>query len=206
MNQSLDAYKDDPNIFSISGYALPVALLEFPKDYKQDVCLIPRHCSWGWAIWQDRWQNIDWDVKDYGQFKQDAAARRRFNRGGHELAASLDLQMRGEVDSWAIRCAYTGFRRGQYTVYPWASVVDNIGLDGTGVHCGETPEFRNDLRLSPATWTLPKALAPDQKVIRLSAAVYKVLSTRTAMERLRTKPMRYYVHPFVRHVAARAAA
>ena len=27
--------------------------------------------SWGWATWKDRWENVDWEVKDYEQFKKD---------------------------------------------------------------------------------------------------------------------------------------
>ena len=206
MNDALNAYQDDPTIFSISGYTLPAALLNYPKDFSHDVCLIPRHCSWGWAIWNDRWRDIDWEVQVYKRFKQDAAARRQFNAGVSGLSASLDLQMRGAVDSWAIRCAYAGVRRGQYTVYPRVSFVDNIGLDGTGVRCGETPEFRNDLRVALSTWILPPAPLPDRHVVRAFATACQVRWARTVVELCKSVMQTFRLLSFVLPSSRRAAA
>lgn len=46
MNKSLNLYKNNTNIWSISGYSPP---LNYLKDYKKEVYLSLRSLSWGWA-------------------------------------------------------------------------------------------------------------------------------------------------------------
>ena len=49
MNDSLDYYKKDNEIWSISGYIFNI---DIPKDYNSDVYLSYRGSSWGWATWR----------------------------------------------------------------------------------------------------------------------------------------------------------
>ena len=100
MNEALELYENDERIWSISGYNPPI---EIPKNYKYDVYLAYRGNSWGWATWRDRWNTVDWDVKDYKKFKHNIFKRRRINRGGPDMAQMLDDQMKGRCDSWAIK-------------------------------------------------------------------------------------------------------
>ena len=62
MNDALDYYQDDEKIWSISGYSFPMKSL---KKYPHDIFYSYRGCSWGWATWNDRWNLVDWEVKDY---------------------------------------------------------------------------------------------------------------------------------------------
>lgn len=133
MNDALDYYKDDKRIWSISGYNLPIKI---PKDYYSDIYLSYRGCSWGYATWKDRWQNVDWNVSDYGNFKQNKTLRKQICRGGRDMADMLDAQMTGQIDSWAIRWCYAQSKLDMFTVYPVISRINNIGLDGSGTHSG----------------------------------------------------------------------
>ena len=142
MNEALDFYENDKRIWSISGYTFKIAI---PKNYKKDVYLSYRGCSWGWGTWSDRWSKVDWEVKDYGEFKSDRVQRAKFNRGGRDMAGMLDAQIRGKIDSWAIRWCYTQSRLNMLTVYPIVSRIKNIGLDGTGTHSGVTCRYDADL-------------------------------------------------------------
>lgn len=131
MNETLSFYKNDKRIFSISGYNYPISI---PQDYKYSVYLSYRASSWGWATWKDRWNKVDWDIKDYGKFVEDEEMQQLFNRGGDDLTNMLDYQMRGYIDSWAIRWCYAHFRNEAYCLHPVVSKVQNIGLDGSGTH------------------------------------------------------------------------
>ncbi|MBP3041776.1 sugar transferase, partial [Bacillaceae bacterium Marseille-Q3522] len=124
MNSSLDYYQLDNTIWSISGYTFSMKSLE---DYKNDVYLSYRACSWGWATWEDRWIKTDWDVSDYNKFIYNYKCRKAFNLGGSDLAGMLDIQMESRIDSWAIRWCYAQFKCGKFTVYPKESKVINIG-------------------------------------------------------------------------------
>jgi hypothetical protein len=158
MNRALNFYEDNKDIWSISGYNFPIKI---PDNYNFDVYLSYRFSSWGWGMWKDRWNKIDWEVRDYSQFINNSVAQKKFNRGGNDMTSMLKKQMDGKIDSWAIRCSYNQFKTNTFTIYPVNSKVKNIGLDGSGVHCGisnkfdvnlnnlgEKVEFSNDLELN----------------------------------------------------------
>jgi len=131
MNDALNFYSDHKNIFSISGYSHP---LEIPSSYKDDVFILPRASSWGWATWKDRWEKADWAVKDFPEFRKDKILQKAFNRGGEDLTPMLKAQMFGYIDSWAIRWVYAHFKNTAYSIYPVKSKVNHIGDDFSGTH------------------------------------------------------------------------
>ena len=132
MNAALDYYEEDRKIWQISGFSLPLKEL---SNYDKDVYALKRNCSWGWATWADRWDTIDWSVSSYRSFSVNPFRRQAFARaGGQDLPKMLDMQMRGEINSWAIVHCYEGFRRNGLTVYPKESRVINDGMDGSGEH------------------------------------------------------------------------
>lgn len=138
MNDCLKYYEDNHRIWSISGYNLPIKI---PIDYKSDIYFGYRACSWGWATWKDRWDKNDWDVSDYTDFINDKKKIKVFNRGGNDMSNMLDRQMKGEINSWAIRWCYSQYKNDSYCVYPVISKVENIGNDGSGTNCDKNNLF-----------------------------------------------------------------
>src|ERR1700730_1796933 len=83
MNRALERYKDEPRVFSVSGFnfALNVAAAQrFPYDA---FCFY-RSSSLGWGTWNDRWQKTDWAVSDYHRFRLDIHQQEKFRRGGED--------------------------------------------------------------------------------------------------------------------------
>lgn len=142
MNDALEYYRDVENVWAISGYSFPMKSLE---KYDHDVFYSYRGCSWGWATWNDRWKKVDWEVKDYEKMMTDKAWQDRFNRGGSDLVGMLGMQMRGEINSWAVRWVFTQSNLDMYTVYPKVSYVLNDGCDGSGTHCGNDDQYDTDI-------------------------------------------------------------
>lgn len=138
MNDALVRYESDQRVWSISGYCPPITL---PADYLRSVFFTYRGSSWGYATWKDRWDQVDWTVNDYHSFRRNWTARKRFNRGGRDMAQMLDRQMEGAIDSWAIRWCYAQSKLDALTVYPVRSLVQNIGLDGSGTHSGFASQY-----------------------------------------------------------------
>ncbi|QCT93963.1 glycosyltransferase [Caminibacter mediatlanticus TB-2] len=132
MKKALNHYEDDENIFSISGYTMPLKRLE---NYEYDSYLALRPSSWGWATWKDRWNKVDWDVSDFNNFIKNRDNIKAFNKGGVDLSRMLKHYMKGKNNSWAIRWAYGMFKNGQYCVYPKISKVQNIGFGLNATHC-----------------------------------------------------------------------
>ncbi|ALF46854.1 glycosyltransferase [Campylobacter concisus] len=135
MNNALDFYSDNKSIMSISGYMYPC---EIPYSYKKDILLFNRFSSWGWGMWSNRWNLINFDITENDKIFHDKNLQKQFNVGGEDLYNMLLLQLQGKINSWAIRTALASALHNKVTVYPIKSLVKNIGFDNSGVHCGET--------------------------------------------------------------------
>ena len=131
MNDALTHYGDEERVLSIAGYTVPI---QVPASYEFDTYFTQRASSWGWATWSDRWNEIDWSVSDYETFIKDRASRKRFNRMGSDLTGMLNKQMKGKINSWAIRFCYHQFKSELYTVFPTVSKVSNIGFGEDATH------------------------------------------------------------------------
>ncbi|HEY9124931.1 MAG TPA: glycosyltransferase [Bacteroidales bacterium] len=142
MNDCLDFYEHNGQIFSISGYCAPITI---PADYKEDVFLFYRINSWGWATWKDRWQLVDWKVEDFDTFIRNKKEREAFNMGGADCSNMLLKQQLGQNNSWAIRFCYTSYKFNKLNVFPTVSKVRNIGADGSGTHVRKSRSFETKL-------------------------------------------------------------
>lgn len=131
MNQSLTKYEDETAIFSISGFSFN---LNLEKKYFYDVYFLNRGWSWGWATWRDRWEKVDWKIKDYSEFIKNKKAQKLFAAGGSDLNSMLKKQMTGNLDSWAIRWFYNQFKLGGLTLYPVKSKILNEGFGADATH------------------------------------------------------------------------
>ncbi|MBF0252411.1 MAG: sugar transferase [Candidatus Omnitrophica bacterium] len=144
MNQGLSFYENVEKIFSISGYTLDLPTL---KTYDKDFYFGYRASSWGWATWKNRWDNVDWDVKDYSSFNKNFKMRHEFMRGGSDLPRMLNKQMNGKLDSWAIRWVYDQFKKNTVTVFASKSKVLSIGFDHNSTNTTKTSSKRFETTL-----------------------------------------------------------
>lgn len=131
MNQALSHYRHEPQVFSVSGFSFPV---EKPIGYQYDAYCSYRSMSWSWGTWLDRWQQADWEVRDFSSFAGNRHSTQAFNRGGEDLSDLLRLQMQGRIDSWSIIWDYTHYKHDAFCLCPTVSKIVNIGFDGSGVH------------------------------------------------------------------------
>ena len=145
MNEALNTYKDRRDIWSISGY---MPNIEIPNDYKDDICMIKRASSWGWGTWKDRWELNDWELNDYYSFKNSKKMIKEFNKSGNDLTYMLEDQIKGRINSWAIRWVYSQFKNNMWTIYPIKSFIENIGNDFSGTHCIATNKYNVELSRS----------------------------------------------------------
>ena len=122
MNKALDHYKDNPKIFSITGFSIPIKGLN-----ENSVYFTQRANSCGWGTWKDRWTIIDWEVKDYSALMRSRSLRTAFNKMGSDMLGLLRKQKTGKINSWAIRWCYHQFKHDLYSVHPVVSKIINIG-------------------------------------------------------------------------------
>ena len=135
MNQALDFYEKNQSVWSIGGFAVPMAL---PESYKKDIVATQRVSSCAWATWKDRWDKIDWSDKPYKGFRFSFVKRSKFNAWGNDRAGMYDDQMNGRINSWAIRFDYAMFTNDSINIIPRQTLISNIGMDGSGTHSLDT--------------------------------------------------------------------
>lgn len=131
MNKALDFYESNKKIGSIAGYT---PMIDFPDDYKNDVFAAYRSCSCTWATWKDRWDGVDWELKNMKDFYNSPRLIRRLNSNGSDRFIRLYRQTKGNGSSWSVRFGAHLVKKNLLTVYPKYSYITNIGCDESGVH------------------------------------------------------------------------
>ena len=130
MNTALDKYQHDDGIISIHGYSYPI-------DSLPEVFFIKGPGCWGWATWKRGWDLFEADGQKIYDELQRKKLMYRFNMlGSYPYKQMLHDQIHGLNDSWAIRWYASALLRDKLTLHPGISLVSNIGLDGSGTHCG----------------------------------------------------------------------
>lgn len=167
MNESLDVFKDRRDIFSITGFNFPSNIMHIATSYKEDIFLSYRFMSWSWGSWKEKWNTVDWNIKDFDNFQNDKKQISDFNRGGQDLYPMLKSQMTGKINSWAIRFCYAHYKNDALCVYPVKSLINNEGFDGSGVHCGKDKnnKMKNNL-LNSSNVIINKNIQIDDKIIK----------------------------------------
>ena len=137
MNEALALYQDCPEVISIHGYVYPV------KEALPETFFIKGADCWGWATWQRGWALFNQEgSRLLAELEQrHLTAEFDFN-GTFAYTDMLRQQIAGANDSWAIRWYASAFLRDKLTLYPGRSLVQNIGLDASGVHCGQSGSYQ----------------------------------------------------------------
>lgn len=174
MNMALDYYNNQKEIFSVSGYTMNLTSL---KSWNKDYYVGLRASSWGWGTWEDRWEIVDWEVKDYHRFVIDPFEQFKFMRGGSDLPYMLWKQMNGKIDSWAIRWCYHQFKNGLLTVFPKESKIISIGFGHDATHTKDTKRFETNLDPgSQVSFTFENQISPEKELVKEFRRKFSIIS------------------------------
>jgi len=140
MNAALEKYRDCSKVFAITGYSyFDKGNKRLPETYFAKIVE-----SWTWATWKDRWKYFDPEATGWKKLMNNSRLRKKFdydNSFGFSNMLYCQMKLKN-IDSWAIRWAYSVFCQGGLTLYPNKSLCINIGFDGSGVHCGIDKKVR----------------------------------------------------------------
>jgi hypothetical protein len=151
LNQALDMYENDHNIFGITGYAFPV------PAHLPDTFFLPIVSSWGWATWKRAWQHYKGDALFFENYLKANQLEKKFNFGYHGNYEILQKKITHHTDVWDV-CWYASmFMENGLYLFPRCSLLSNIGFDSTGTNCDEDPfyathettDFVNLTRIAP---------------------------------------------------------
>jgi len=161
MNQALNFYRDDENITAVTGYSPNINV---PADYEDDVfALTARGEGWGSGTF-DRTVEAASQRIDKQEFE--SLDRVVLDRFGDDLLYMVELEARGELNAGDVRLSYYQATHNKYMVYPRKSLVQNIGLDGSGVHCGSSSKHDHDQLWDKIDgFTFVKGINPDARIV-----------------------------------------
>ena len=169
MNQCFEKYKDNKKIYSIGGYSWPIMLQK--KEY--DIYGCGRISSWGWGTWKNRWIIYEKDYEIIRKMKQDKELSRNLAIWGNDLEDTLVGNVRGICDSWAVFWALNVILKQGICISPYQSFIKNIGMDGSGVHCGISDQFEVEcIDSKKDRFYLPDALSLLDETITAFASLY----------------------------------
>jgi hypothetical protein len=137
MNAGLDRYESNKNIFSIGGYSPPIA---FPKNHAHDIFFSQIFCPWGAGMWKDRFDMTSsaiaaWDP----QFDKGLSSKLKYI--GKDLARRYKSLCRAGIKDTELMAKFdlvatvVMLQRQMYSVLPRQTIIENIGLDGSGLNC-----------------------------------------------------------------------
>jgi hypothetical protein len=117
-------------ICSITGYSPP---LDWAYEHKNDCFLLPRASSWGFVqtmrMMQVAHQRLQ--LSDYGALRKSGKHR----LAGDDMPRLFLADINSSLDAGDVRQTAYLLQNDLLMVYPRTSLVENIGLDGSGVNC-----------------------------------------------------------------------
>jgi GT2 family glycosyltransferase len=160
LNRALERYRDEERVMHVSAYMFPVAV-RLPEAFFHTEA-----SCWGWATWARAWAHFEPDAVKLSEAVKARCALREFDsRGSYEFFRMLELQARGEIDSWAIRWYASIWLRGGLALHPDRALAANVGHDGSGVHSDVTDDYDVQLRDAPVR-TFPDRVEPSEAAMR----------------------------------------
>ncbi|GAB7081069.1 sugar transferase [Megalodesulfovibrio paquesii] len=131
MNDALDRYADAPQVMHIAGHNFDIDPTGLPESF-----FLGHSSCWGWATWQRAWAHFSRDAEMFVRsFSADDI--HRFNLdGAYDYWGQILANRAGTLKTWAVFWYASVFQKNGLCLHPRASLVDNIGHDGTGTNCG----------------------------------------------------------------------
>lgn len=147
MNDVLNRFESDEQIFSVSGYQYPN--LKFKSD-----SLIRRKniCSWGVGYWKEKWWHAELHSDRISENLKNLADIRSYidTVGDAPFVHFVMGWIRNKIYA-DTNLTYYQYRNSMTSIFPSRSLVKNIGCDGSGMHSGVNPFFASQ-HLASESW------------------------------------------------------
>lgn len=120
-------YKDNSNIFTISGWSALDFNQTSKQTLKEDYFFSKYSHIWGWATWRRAWQFHKGKITNFEQeflkFKFDTTEEKK------TWYRIFHLTMEGKIDTWDHLWTYTIWKEEGLCIYPKNNMIKNIGFN-----------------------------------------------------------------------------
>lgn len=172
MNTMLTAYENDERIMQVTGYS---SKINHAERYHSDFYLSGRAHSWSWGTWKNRWDTVDWEVKDYDELATNKAKQKAFCEYGSDLFGMLKGWHDGKNNSWYVRFDYAMHKQGRYCIAPIRSLVRNDGFGPDATHTLTYNRYKIDFNGDTITdWKIPEKLEFNKKLAKHAVRYWSI--------------------------------
>jgi hypothetical protein len=139
MNDALSYYEMEDKVMHISGYFPPI------KKISQKFFFYNQTSCWGWATWSSSWRHYNPNAtKLYYQIITENRTKEFNLNDSYPFLEHLENNISGLWSTWAVKWHASVFLLNGLCLHPNRSYTENIGFDGSGVHCVKQ-ESKRDL-------------------------------------------------------------
>jgi hypothetical protein len=161
-NEALTRYSSEEKVMHIGAY-----MYNIENENLHEAFFFRAATSWGWATWDRAWKEFEPDV-DVLLKQFDSKKINQFSiEGTMNFWKQLEGFKAGKNNSWAIRWYASIFLKGGLTLNPSASLIHNIGNDGSGIHSQKENIYNVQLA--------KKAIKQFPSVIKEDAQAYEAI-------------------------------
>jgi hypothetical protein len=140
MNDALLFYEKDEKVISVCGYTYPI------ETEGQETFFLKIADCWGWATWKRGWDLFEPDANKLLKELRAKSMLKRLNLdGAYNYSKMLKKQTTNRASSWAILWYSSALLNEKLSLYPFKSLVTNIGFDKLGTHCRDNSGFFVDI-------------------------------------------------------------
>lgn len=189
MNKALEFYKNEENVYSITGYSFSDDIENIESSY-----FLKLTSSWSWATWSNKWQKFKRDKKDLEKTINGSNIEKKlFNfDDSYDYINMAKLQLNDKINSWAIYWYLSVFRQNGLTLYPSKKLVKNIGFDGSGTHCSATeqkedlkdfyPQFTKDIKEKEKNRNIVSSILREKNKITIKRKILNIVKRKLSLK------------------------
>ncbi len=144
MKEGLGFYKNNPRVFTISGFSQSM-FFEFDPTRANQTYFTHRHCPWGFGIWKSKYLQLNaYSAQEVYQDLQNKKFMSRLDDVGIDLLPSFKhIIQRGSMLTADYLLVYHMIKNNLVTVTPYLSKSFNTGNDGSGNRTTRNSRFVN---------------------------------------------------------------
>lgn len=167
MNEALALYEDNARVMQINGGIYDA---DIPTS-EETFFLRVMYCQ-GWATWKRAWAVYNTDALDHlAYFETNIERSIDFDvEGSAQFMEQLRRNVDGRLNTWAVRWYASWLRAGGLALFPRHSFVQNIGFDGSGVHCDSSQQ--SYLKATGSDITVQQIRSAEQPAVREAVAKF----------------------------------
>ena len=171
MNDALRYFENDMSILAINGYNIPI---KNTKKCQNNYYLSYYFNAWGFATWKNRMHLEIEMVRDgYLEVISNNKLKKKVEMIHPGLISGLKMIYDQKLIAGDYNLTFHSIKNDVYSVRPVISLVDNIGHDGSGLHCSKKHFKRNDLDTSPTYIDFKYNVKYDKKMDSLYYSYFR---------------------------------